>query len=311
MKVLEFLRQQTVWLLLLIIIILGSILSPDFLTTGNITNILRQAAALSFVSIGQTFAVIANVVDLSVGSTISLVQCVSANTMDGTVEGILPAILFTLGIVVLVGLFNGYFVAKRKGNPFIVTLGSMTVLQGVVLIYTNESPVGSVPTIFRFVADGNIGPIPFPILMVVAIFLIGQLVLRKTKFGRYTLAVGGNEEVARLSGVRVPFIKIMAYLLSGLGAAVTGLFLAARMNVGEPLVGSTFSLDLIAAVVIGGTNIAGGDGSLNGTLGGVLLYSVLSNMMNILNVSPFYQIALKGLIIVVAISIGQIRKLRK
>lgn len=311
MKVIEFLKQQTVWLLLLIIIILGSVLSPDFLTTGNIMNILRQAAALSFVSIGQTFAVIANVVDLSVGSTISLVQCVAAKTMDGDVEGILPALIFSILILVGVGLFNGYFVAKRKGNPFIVTLGSMTALQGIVLIYTNENPVGSVPKVFRFIADGNIGPIPLPIILVVVFFALGQLVLRKTRFGRYTLAVGGNEEVARLSGVRVSFIKFAAYILASLGAAVTGLFLAARMNVGEPLVGSNFSLDSIAAVVIGGTNISGGDGSLIGTLGGVLLYSVLSNMMNILNISPFYQIAIKGLIIVLAISIGQIKKLRK
>ncbi len=262
-------------------------------------------------SIGQSFAVIANVVDLSVGSTISLVQCVSAKTMDGNVEGILPAIIFTIIIVVAIGLFNGYFVAHRKGNPFIVTLGSMTVLQGIVLIYTNESSVGSVPKGFRFIADGSIGPIPFPIILVLLFFLIGQIVLRKTKFGRYTLAVGGNEEVARLSGISVPYIKIMAYIISATGAAVTGLFLAARMNVGEPLVGSNFGLDSIAAVVIGGTNISGGDGSLMGTLGGVLLYSVLSNMMNILNVSPFYQIAIKGMIIVVAICIGQIQKLRK
>ena len=138
--------------------------------------------------------------------------------------------------------------------------------------------------------------------------ILSQIVLRKTKFGRYVTAVGGNVEVSRLSGIRVTWIKISSYLVSALGAAVAGLFLAARMNVGEPLVGTNYTLDSVAAVVIGGTYITGGSGSLIGTLGGVLLYSMLSNMMNIIGIDSFYQIVLKGLIMIIAISLGQLRR---
>ncbi len=308
MKYLGFLKRQTVWLLLLALVAIGGVASPDFLTPVNVINILRQACALGFVSIGQTFAVIASAVDLSVGSIISLIQCVVAKTMNGETSGILPALGLTVLIVVAIGFLNGYFVAKRKGDPFIVTLGSMTALQGVVLLFTHEQPVGSVPNSFRFVADGYLGPIPVPVIVIAVLFIVAQIVLRKTRFGRYTLSSGGSEEVSRLSGISVSRIKIMTYILSAAGAAATGIFLAARMNIGEPLVGSSYSLDSVAAVVIGGTFVTGGAGSVIGTLGGVLLYSVLSNMMNILNIDTFYQTVIKGLIIIVAISIGQLRR---
>jgi ribose transport system permease protein len=184
----------------------------------------------------------------------------------------------------------------------------MVAIQGFVLLYTNEQPGGSAPDSFRWLADGYIGPVPFPVIVVGIVFILGQFVLRRTKLGRYSLAVGGNEEVARLSGIPTLRIRYAAFIISAAGAAITGLFLTARMNIGDPLVGTPFSLDSIAAVVIGGTSISGGRGSVIGTLGGVLLYSTLNNLMNILNVSPFYQITVKGLIIVLAISIYEVRR---
>jgi ribose transport system permease protein len=311
MKLKQFIEKKTIWVLLIAVVIIGTIASPRFLTVGNIFNIMRQAVALSFVSIGQTYAIVANAVDLSVGSLISLSACASSQIMNGNASGILPAILIVAGVVVAVGVFNGYAVAKRKGNPFIVTLGTMAILQGIVLTFTNEQPVGSSPRVFRYFADGYIGPVPLPVIIGLIFFIAFEILLKRTKFGRYVLAVGGNEEVARLAGIPVVRIKTLSYIISGAGAALSGLFLAARMNVGDPIVGTAYNLDSVAVVIIGGANISGGSGSVMATLGGVLLFSILSNLMNITNVSPFYQIVIKGLVIVFAVTVEQIRKLRE
>jgi ribose/xylose/arabinose/galactoside ABC-type transport system permease subunit len=302
--------RHTVWFLLTGLIIIGGIYAPEFLTPANIFNVLRQATALAFVSIGQTFAITADCIDLSVGAMISLTACLAAGIMDGQAAGILPALGAVLAAVVAVGLLNGFAVAQRKGNPFIVTLGSMAAINGIVLLYTKEQHVGSTPDGFRVIAEGHVGPLPLPVLLAAAVFLAAHLVLRRTRYGRYVLAVGGNEEVARLSGIPIGAIKTITYLLSAAGAAGTGLFLAARLNVGDPLVGAGFDLDAISAVVIGGTDIMGGRGSIAGTLGGVLLYAVLSNLMNLLNILPFSQIVIKGTIIVLAISTYQLRRSR-
>jgi ribose transport system permease protein len=184
----------------------------------------------------------------------------------------------------------------------------MAVINGIVLLYTKEQHVGSIPDGFRAIAEGHLGPLPVPVLLAAAAFLAAHFALRCTRYGRYVLAVGGNEEVARLSGIATRRVKTVTYLLSASGAAATGLFLAARMNVGDPLVGAGFDLDAISAVVIGGTDIMGGRGSIAGTLGGVLLYAVLSNLMNLLNILPFSQIVIKGTIIVLAISTYQLRR---
>jgi ribose transport system permease protein len=308
MQKLIMLTRQGIWILLVAMIALGAALSPAFLTWNNFFSVLRQAAALSFVSIGQTFAVIANCVDLSVGPMISLIQCIAAKTMNGDPRGLFLALILIVITIGVVGLFNGFLVARRKANPFIVTLGTMTILEGITLLYTNEQPVGSIPAPFRLLAEGYIGPVPFPAILVVLFVIGGYFLLGRTRFGRYVLAIGGNESVARLAGIPINSIKTLTYLLSAACAAFTGLFLAARMNIGDPLVGKTFSLDSIAAVVIGGTSIAGGRGSIMGTVGGVLLYSVLNNLMNLTNVSPFYQIVVKGAVIVIAVVFYQLRK---
>jgi ribose/xylose/arabinose/galactoside ABC-type transport system permease subunit len=305
-----FVGRQTVWILLALLVAVGGLFAPAFLTPANIFNVLRQATVLGFVSLGQTFAIAADCIDLSVGAMISLTSCLAAGLMDGRVEGILPALGAVALCVAGVGLINGLAVACRKGNPFIVTLGSMAVINGGVLLYTKEQHVGSTPPVFRILAEGHLGPVPLPVLLALAAFVAAHWVLRHTQYGRYVLAVGGNEEVARLSGIATARIKILTYIVSASGAGATGLFLAARMNVGDPLVGAGFDLDAISAVVIGGTDIMGGRGSIAGTLGGVLLYAVLSNLMNLLNIMPFSQIVVKGAIIVLAISTYQMRRSR-
>jgi ribose/xylose/arabinose/galactoside ABC-type transport system permease subunit len=305
-----FIAQHTVWLLLAGLVGVGGLFAPEFLSATNIFNVLRQATALAFVSVGQTFAIVADCIDLSVGAMISLTSCLAAGVMDGQTAGILPALGTVLLAVVAAGLLNAFAVAQRRGNPFIVTLGSMAVINGAVLLYTKELHVGSVPDVVRILSEGHLGPLPVPVLLAAAMFLAAHVVLRRTRYGRYVLAVGGNEEVARLSGIATRRIKTITYLVSASGAGVTGVFLASRMNVGDPLVGFGFDLDAISAVVIGGTDIMGGRGSIAGTLGGVLLYAVLSNLMNLLNILPFSQIVIKGAIIVLAISTYQLRRSR-
>lgn len=302
--------RHTVWILLALLVGVGGLFAPAFLTPVNIFNVLRQATALGFVSLGQTFAITADCIDLSVGAMISLTSCLAAGIMDGRVGGLPFALGTVAASVVGVGLINGLAVAYRKGNPFIVTLGSMAAINGAVLLYTKEQHVGSAPPAFRLLAEGHLGPVPLPVLLVLAAFAAAHFVLCYTQYGRYVRAVGGNEEVARLSGIATQKIKVVTYLVSASGAGITGLFLAARMNVGDPLVGVGFDLDSISAVVIGGTDIMGGRGSITGTLGGVLLYAVLSNLMNLLNIMPFSQIVVKGAIIVLAISTYQLRRSR-
>lgn len=307
-KIASWLTKQGIWILLAIMVTVGAVLSPVFLTWNNIFIVLRQAAALSFVSVGQTFAVIADSIDLSVGTLITFVQCIAAKTMSGNISGLGPTLLFTFSVVLAVGFFNGFLIAQRKAIAFIVTLGTYILLEGLTLLYTNQHPVGSVPSTYRLLAEGYLGPVPFPVIMMVIFVIGGHLLLRRTRYGRYVLAIGGNKEVSRLAGIPVVKIIFMTCLLSASGAAFTGLFLAARMNIGDPIAGQTFSLDSIAAVVIGGTSIAGGSGSVIGTLGGVLIYSVLSNLMNLISVSPYFQIVIKGIVIVVAVVIYQIRR---
>jgi ribose/xylose/arabinose/galactoside ABC-type transport system permease subunit len=305
-----FVGRHTVWILLALLVAVGGLFAPAFLTPANIFNVLRQATALGFVSLGQTFAITADCIDLSVGAVISLTSCLAAGIMNGQVGGVLPALGAVAAAVAGVGLINGLAVAYRKGNPFIVTLGSMAVVNGAVLLYTQEQHVGSAPASFRILAEGQLGPVPLPVLFALIAFGAAHFVLRHTQYGRYVLAVGGNEEVARLSGIATRRIKILTYLVSASGAGITGLFLTARMNIGDPLVGTGFDLDAISAVVIGGTDIMGGRGSIAGTLGGVLLYAILSNLMNLLNIMPFSQIVVKGAIIVLAISTYHLRRSR-
>jgi ribose transport system permease protein len=306
----SFVGRHTVWILLGFLVLVGGVHAPGFLTSANIFNVLRQATALGFVSLGQTFAITADCIDLSVGALISLTSCLAAGIMNGQSDGILPALAAVAAAVVGVGLVNGWAVAHRRGNPFIVTLGSMAVINGAVLLYTKEQHVGSAPPGMRLLAEGYLGPVPLPVLLALVAFFAAHCLLRYTRYGRYVRAVGGGEEIARLAGIATERIRILTYLLSAAGAAATGLFLTARMNVGDPLVGTGFELDAVSAVVIGGTDIMGGRGSIAGTLGGVLLYAVLSNLMNLLNIMPFSQIVVKGAIIVLAISTYQLRRSR-
>ncbi len=295
-------RTLPAWAILAALVIFAATTSPFFLHPGNIGNVLRQAVALGILSIGQTYVILAAGIDLSVGSTISLVSVLSAGMMAGRTEMILPVVGAMLGLGLVIGLFNGLVATKLKVPDFLVTLGMLYMLQGTALAYTPK-PAGLVARPFALVARVSWGALPVSVIGFALLVAIAIVVLGRTVFGRHIYAVGGDAEVARLSGINTNKVKITSYLVSGFTAALAGLFVASRTTVGDPTVGSGFELASIAAVVIGGTSLFGGRGSLAGTTAGVLIMSVLANVMNLHDVGGYTQLMVRGAIIVLVVAL--------
>jgi len=286
-----------VYVALLLFFILASSVSSQFRTSYNAANLLRQVVAVGLVSIGQTIVILSAGIDLSVGSLISLSACLTSGIMIGHQNLTVLIILLVLLLGVGVGLSNGVLITRLRIPPFIATLAMSTMLQGVVLLYTKK-PVGGVTKGFMFFANGNIGPVPFAFLFWVAILIFFSVLLRRSSFGLHVYAVGGNQEVARLSGINVNRTKIWIYILSGFMAALTGLFLASRLSIGDPLVGQGIDLESITAVLIGGTTFAGGRGGIEGTIAGVFIIALINNLLNLLNVTGFWQWIIKGIVVI-------------
>jgi ribose transport system permease protein len=290
-----------VYLVLVGLIIATSLLSEIFLTARNIQNLLRQVVPLGLVSVGQTFAILTAGIDLSIGSVVSMASCLTTGMILGREPLILPVVAFVVGLALLIGFCNGFVITRTRVHPLIVTLGMMSVVQGGLLLYT-KSPVGSVPSVFDFLAWGKVWIVPFPIFLFAAVAAAGIYVLRRTTLGRYVYATGGSEEVARLSGIKTDRVKIITYMICSFTAALTGIFLASRMGMGDPLVGERYMLDSILPVLIGGTSLSGGKGGISATIAGVFILAILSNALNLLDVSAYWQWIVKGLIIIVAVA---------
>ena len=290
-----------VYFVLVSLIVATSLLSDIFLTARNIQNLLRQVVPLGLVSVGQTFAILTAGIDLSIGSVVSMASCLTTGMILGREPLILPVVAFVIVAALFIGFCNGFVITRTRVHPLIVTLGMMSVVQGGLLLYT-KSPVGSVPPVFDFLAWGQVWFIPFPIFLFAAVAAAGIFILRRTTLGRYVYATGGNEEVARLSGIKTDRVKIITYMLCSFTAAVTGIFLASRMGMGDPLVGERYMLDSILPVLIGGTSLSGGKGGIGATIAGVFIFAILSNALNLLDVSAYWQWIIKGLIIIVAVA---------
>ena len=288
--------------LILILGIYASLSSPNFLTDRNIFNVLRTSAFLGTVAIAQTFVIISGGIDLSVGSVIKLSVLTSAILMNGKPENIGLAVVATLAMGAAVGLVNGLLVTKARIAPFIVTLGAYSILRGIAYTVTIK-PVGKAAPGFLHLYDLKIGPVPILVIFLALLILAGTFVLRRTVFGRYIYAIGGNDQVARLSGIRVDWVKIAVYVLCSTLAALTGLLYLARAGIGDPVTGEGAELQAITAVILGGTSLFGGQGGLMGTLGGVLLMGLTNNVLVILNVSSWYQELFQGLVIVGAVAL--------
>ena len=287
-----------VWLSFLLLVLIASILSPAFLTIRNLLNILRQASILGIISVGQTIVLLSGGADLSQSTVMTLSAVVAFQYLAGRDAMILPVLLLCLTIGAAVGLFNGLMISKVKVPPFLMTLGTRTIILGVGLVFTQGVPQGSITPLFRQVLGRiDLFGIPGQIVIWAVIVLISWVLLNRTVFGRRLYAVGGNRRAARQSGVQVDRILIVGYVISGLLAAYGGLMLGARSGNADNTLGHGYELNALAASVIGGTSFAGGRGGLGGTVGGVLLIIALQNVLNILGVNPNAYLVAMGLVI--------------
>ena len=306
--------QSGVWVVLFGVLAVGWILAgPNFVGGGNLTNILVRAVPLGIVAMGQTLVILGGSLDLSVAYLISVVAVLSAFVMDGDPNNIPLAIGVGLAVGAGVGLVNGLLVTKARANPLIATLGTGLVMKGL-LSSRFAAQTGSAPREFQLLGYGRIwGFVPLAVLLLLAVFAIAWWMTRGTRFGAHLYAVGGNKEIARLSGVRDDRVIIGAHVWCSLTAAMTGLFLVARLGAGAPWIGpdGLYDLESIAAVVVGGTALLGGRGGVPGTLAGVLLLAVLDNMFNALQVDGFLKSVLRGVIIIAAVASYALRSKRK
>lgn len=289
---------------LLIIVVTFSFLSPVFFTLPNLLNILQQSSINALIALGMTLVIISGGIDLSVGPTAALSAVLGATLMVAGVPVPL-AILATLGVGALCGLFSGTLIAYAGLQPFIVTLGGLSLFRAIALIYTGGNPIFGIPQSFRSVVNSTLFGVPIPIVVVAVIALLLWTVMNKTPLGEYILAIGGNEEAARVAGVPVKRTKVTVYIFSGLLASLASLILIGRLGAAEPTIGNLWELDAIAAAAIGGASLMGGKGSVFGTLIGVIILGVLRNGLTLLNIQAFYQLLATGLIIIIAMLIDR------
>ena len=291
---------------LIIFAVIVSVLNPRFLTHANILNVLRQTSINSIIAIGMTLVILTGGIDLSVGSILAFCGAVMASLLNAGHNPIL-AFIVTLALGLVFGFFNGFLVSKMKLQAFIVTLVTMTFLRGATLVFTEGKPitVDDGGLLFENIGGGYIFDIPITIYIMIALFVAGHYLLMHTKFGRYTYAIGGNEEATKLSGINVDKVKMWVYGLCGMLSALAGVILTSRLYSAQPTAGSGYELDAIAAVVLGGTSLAGGVGRVTGTALGALIIGVLGNALNLLNVSSYYQMMIKAIVILIAVLIDR------
>lgn len=299
---------------LLGLLVLGaalSILTDRFLSFSNLANVGQQIAVISIVALGATFVIIAGGIDLSVGSVVALSSVVFALAFSNAGLAWPIAVLAALATGIAVGVVNGLFVTLGRLPAFIATLATLSMARGLALVVSEGRPISGFPDEFRTITSGRIvGDVPVSIGLTIVLFVLGGLALRHTVFGRAVYAVGGSEEVARLSGIRIVRLKVAIYALAGFCAAVGGLVLTSRLNSAQPVAGQGLELDVIAAVVIGGASLSGGQGTAFGTLLGALIIGVLRNGLNLLNVSSFWQQVAVGAVIAAAVMTDTLRRRR-
>ncbi len=309
-QILQNSRQLGTLIGLFVVIFIFWLLSPYFFSTSNLVNILLQSSINAIIAVGMTFVIISAGIDLSVGSIMAFSAVILASAMQSGI-GVPIAILISLIVGTLCGLSNGLLISYGKLPAFITTLGMMSIARGTALLVTQGKPISGFSPEFRFLATGEILSIPFPVILMIIIYIAAHIVLKKTLLGRYTYAIGGNEEASHLSGINTKIIKTTVYGISGLLSGFAGVILTARLNSAQPIAGIMYELDAIAAVVIGGTSLMGGEGKISGTLIGALIMGVLRNGLNLLGVSSFVQQIVIGVVIIIAVLVDMILKKRK
>lgn len=297
----ELLLKYKMFLILLVMIVCMSFASDVFLSSRNIINIVRQISINAIIATGMTFVIITGGIDLSVGSILAVSGVIAAYFIKNTAMPIYIVVVASLLTGVTCGLINGLIISQLRVPPFISTLALMTACRGLAYRISDGRPIVDLGENFLKIGRGEFLYIPNPIWFMIIVLIAGYIVLQKTKFGRYIFYIGNNEEAARVSGINVKLVKASAYAIAGICSGFAGLIICSRINSGQPQAGLGYELDAIAAVVIGGTSLSGGVGSIGGTLIGAFIIGIINNSMNLLNVSPFNQMIVMGLVILGAV----------
>ncbi|HQY99905.1 MAG TPA: ABC transporter permease [Propionicimonas sp.] len=308
-------KYAIIGILILFVLLLSILTGGTFLQPQNMINVIRQVSAIGVIAVGMTFVIIINGIDLSVGSIVAVSAVVSSSLAQlpeasnkmypGLQLPVFVALLAGLAVGAALGLINGSLVAGFKIAPFIATLGMMTAARGLALIYSGGRPISKLNPGFNWIGQGDLLGIPVPIWILAFVAVSAHIILNFTRFGRHTYAIGGNEQAARVSGIHLSKVKVGIFAFSGLMAGLAGVMLAARIGSGNPQLGTGIELDAITAAVIGGTSFNGGVGTIWGTIVGALIIGIINNGLDLMNVSPFMQQVVKGVIIVLAIIIDE------
>jgi len=315
-KHLDYLKRFQSVLALALMVVALALMSDNFLTVDNSLNVLRQICVNLCLSIGMTIIILSGGIDLSVGSMLAFSGAVSAGLLKNgiAVPGTDFFIEFTTSGAILIGIlvgtclgwFNGFVITRFKLPPFVATLGMLSIARGLTMLWTGGFPITRLGDSFQFIGSGHWLGLPMPVWISGALVAAFILVMKRTRFGRHVYAVGGSEKAARLSGLSVRKIKVLVYTLGGALAGVAGLLVTARLDSATPNAGLSYELDSIAAVVIGGTSLNGGRGTITGTVLGCLIIGVLNNGLVLLEVSPFWQQVIKGLVILIAVAVDKV-----
>lgn len=309
-SIITFIRENLGILIgLLALCIIISIINPNFLSSNNLLNVLRQTSTNLYLALAMTMIIILGGIDLSVGSIMAVTGVVTTLMIATFGAPVFIAVLAGLFVGLLIGALNGYVAATTVIPPFIITLATMNIARGAAYVITDGKPVRVMSDSFNFIGSGYIGGVlPMPVLYLLILLIICYFIMNKTRLGRHMYAVGGNAEAAKFSGINIKKVQFFAYTFSGLMAAIAGIVLASRMFSGQPTAGEGAELDAIAAVVLGGTSMTGGYGKIGGTVIGALIIGVLSNGLNLMGVSSFWQYIVKGVVILVAVYADVIKR---
>lgn len=305
----DYLGKLGPLLALIVLVILVTIVNPNFIAPTNLLNLLRQVSTNALIAFGMTFVIITGGIDLSVGSTLALSSALMAGSIAAGMDPIIAMIL-SLVVGTVFGAVNGLLITKGNMAPFIATLATMTIYRGLTLVYTDGNPITGIGDsfIFKFVGRGYLFGIPFPVVLMIISFILLYVLLHKMTFGRKTFAIGGNEKASFIAGIKNDRIKTGIYALSGLMASLAGIIITSRLDSAQPTAGTSYEMDAIASVVLGGTSLSGGRGRLVGTLIGALIIGTLNNGMNLLGISSFYQQVVKGIVIIIAVLLDRKNK---
>jgi len=300
-------RYGIVFVLVAMVIFFGC-MSKAFFKFDNIINVARQVSILGIIAVGMTLVMLTGGIDLSVGSIVGLSGVLAATLMATNGVNVILSIIITLVVVTLFGFISGLAITKLDIPPLIATLGVMTMARGVAYIISNGLPIYRIPAMMTALGQGYIAYIPIPVVVMILVFVLGIFLLNKTYFGRYFYAIGGNAEATRLSGINVKRMTLIVYILCSLLSGLAGMILMGRLNSGQPSAGSGLELDVVTAVVLGGVSVSGGEGKMSGVVVGVIIMGVLANGLLLMNVNDYYQMVIKGAVLILAVGFDKIAK---